>query len=1038
MLDSKKIFENEGYDYYSFIEEAIKPEVIDLKFKDLIESFSDTELGDKYIYSHQYACYKALCENKNVILKSGTGSGKTEAWLLYSIKHKIPTLAVYPTLALANDQIKRISLYCDKTGLSSLVLDANRKVELLKEYGTSKLRTLITTQDILVTNPALLMLEIKKIAKAKPSLIQGFLNRLKLIVFDEIDFYSPREIALILGLLDIISLLRTEDFQIVTLSAMIENPEELASFYTKVNKKETVIIEGKRFRVENKTYVVLGKDLKKVWERFKKHKAIIEKNIAREDLKAFEDFEYFKKNFYKFYEIANSLKLDIGSLDFNPVELLANYVNDDYVTLVFTRSINKAEELGRSLSMILSDELSKKVATHHHLILKEKRREVEEAARKGLIKILISPRTLSQGIDIGTVGRIVHYGLPESLREFNQREGRKGRRMEMPFSETIIIPIGSWDRKLLTRGIEALYEWLNMPIEKIVVNVDNKYRILFESVLKFQSPRLRKTLNEDEIKLLKDLKLVKGDMLSERGSEVERKLQFYEFALPYGINRILDLGEGQQLYLQEISHCDLVEKFQVGCFDPSNEAIVVNHKRGTSSRIVSAVIEERITEYNLMKKEEFLPVLEEYEEAKYKWGETPDLFSDYMSGRLSSEVLCVVNPPRKDFGKYYKIPNRVYWRLRSSKPRIKVIDGRTIIHYERVKLEVPTATNGRYSDYTYAAFYELDPSEDTDCLRIGLAYLMIILRKKLRIPFETILYDVGKFGDKKYFVLYEPDSAGLIFKLDWLEIKKDVEGYNATALDEILMEALDEYTYSDFLAKNLDWDLAKRYAIKVLDYMLLKERLGVKFKGMEITIPRPSRVLKKFSFDMIWFPLKEEFGKESGLLALAYYDGEDLSSAAFFVEEGKVKNFEEFMKILSQFVDEDFHVLIYDVKSKKEAMEKLGLKSLGHIFNSLLVENKVVDVKDKIMKTLNIDLAPLEDIEKLTETTREVNLSDLLYEYSDSKQRVSQAKLVSWKNFTKFLEEKSRKYLEENAKSIYNLFLILSELEKQSAIKTIN
>jgi len=1033
VLDSKIILDANDYDYYSFIEETIKPEIVDIRFKDLIPEFSEIEIGDKNLYKHQYASYEALVKGKNLILRSGTGSGKTEAWLIYSIKHKVPTLAIYPTLALANDQIKRIDLYSEKTNLRSLALDANKREVLIHEYGRAKLRGIITQLDLLVTNPALLMNEIKKLLKGKPALISGFLNKVKLVMIDEIDFYSPREIALLLGLIDLMRNFTNSNFQIATLSAMIENPEDLASFYTKLNGRETEIIEGKRFRVENRTYVVLGKNIKKIWERFKKYKNLIESNIANEDLKAFEDFEYFKRNFYKFYEIAKALKIDLGEIDFDPIDLLSNYVRDKHVTLVFTRSINKAEEVARKLKNVLNGDIAKRVASHHHLIDKEERKRAEEGARSGIVKILISPRTLSQGIDIGTVGRIVHFGLPESLREFYQREGRKGRRLDLNFSETIIIPYGSWDRKLLTRGIEALYQWLQLPIEKIIVNVDNKYRILFEAIMKFQSPRLKKLLNDEEIKLLKELRLVKGDELTDRGLEVERKLQFYEFAPPYGINRILKTGE-ERIYLPEISHVDLVEKFQPGCFDPSNEAIVVAHNiSGGYSRIVSAVIEEEMRWQNLVKKDELLPALEEYEEYKYKWGETPDLIYDYMIGKLSSEVLCVVHPPN-GFGKYYKIPNRVYWNIRSSKPRIKVIKDKTLVYYERAKIELPTATYGKYSDYTYGAFYELDPSEDVNSIRIGLAFMMIVLRKKLRIPFETILYDVGKFGDKKFLSLHEPNSAGLIEKLDWIEIKKIIEEYKPEVIDEILFEALDEYTYADFISKNLDWEYAKRYAIKALDYILLKEKLKVKFKDIEVIIPKPSKALKLLALDLIWLPLKEELGRKSGMLALAFYDGEDLNSFGFIVEEGRVRNFEEANKLLTKFIDEEFSLLIYDLKAKKEMLNELYLRSFDFILDSMARADKVKDVKEIITKNLDISLAPLEEIEKFAEIQREVKLSDVIYELSNSQQKISQTK-ANWRNFTKFLEEKAKKYLEDNCKSIFYMYLIMKEITKESIVK---
>ncbi|MEM0241144.1 MAG: DEAD/DEAH box helicase, partial [Candidatus Nezhaarchaeales archaeon] len=412
------------------MEPAIKPDEVDVTFEDLIPQLSSGfPISGRRLYKHQLEAYKALVSGANVILRSGTGSGKTEAWLLYTLKHGIPTLAVYPTLALANDQIRRIRDYASAVKIRVEVIDALRRDQLVREKGRSKLRAMITGCDVLVTNPAFLLHEVKKAATTSKSLLDGFLSKLGLLVLDEVDFYGPREIALLLALIEIVNLMFKSKFQVAILTATIENPEEFASFLTKINDRETRIIEGKPFRVENRVYVVLGKNLKALWEYLKARKKDFEKaGVGRDVVEALDDFEQFKEEVYNIVEVAKAIGMQVPSLEFDPLDVLKAYVNDLGVTLVFTKSIAKAEELARKLKTELPLAHRDSIAAHHHLAFKDYRASVEEAARQGLVKILISPRTLSQGIDIGTVIRIVHVGLPESLREFYQREGRKGRR----------------------------------------------------------------------------------------------------------------------------------------------------------------------------------------------------------------------------------------------------------------------------------------------------------------------------------------------------------------------------------------------------------------------------------------------------------------------------------------------------------------------------------------------------------------------------------------------------------------------------------
>ena len=535
-VESSSLLKELGYDYYSYVEPAIKPEHSDKRFLDILpqlEVLGKSSIAYKPLYTHQVESYQALCSGKNLILRSGTGSGKTEAWLLYTLSRRVPTLAVYPTLALANDQIRRISEYAKALNLKVEVIDALRRDQLIKEYGRSKLRSHLTSRDIIVTNPAFLLHEVKKMSTSvKGALLDGFLNRAQLIVLDEIDFYGPREIALLLAMLEILSIICEQKFQLAALTATIENPEELASFFTKVTKKETSIIHGPPFRVENRLYVVLSRDLRSIWNALRLRRKVFEQGGVGEDiLKALDDFDLFKEQVYKVAEAARALNIPITPLEPDPVDILKGYVEDSGVTLVFTKSIVRAEELARKLKTVLPDDKKEAVAAHHHLASKEYRAIVEEGARQGKVKVLISPRTLSQGIDIGTVIRIVHVGLPESLREFYQREGRKGRREELQFSETVILPSGKWDRDILSRGLSALKSWLDLPIEKVIINPENKYMTLFKSLLKFVSPKLRQTLSREEQEFLESLGLVRRGELTVRGKDAWKNMNFYELSL---------------------------------------------------------------------------------------------------------------------------------------------------------------------------------------------------------------------------------------------------------------------------------------------------------------------------------------------------------------------------------------------------------------------------------------------------------------------------------------------------------------------------
>lgn len=1046
ITQSSKILGALGYDYYTFKEPGEVPERVDLKFKDILAELSLPSLNDEYLktmaekrlFKHQLEALRKLSQGYNVILRSGTGSGKTEAWLFYAIKNVKRTLAIYPTLALANDQLQRLKRYSEILGLNVVAIDAKRKEELYKRLGSRvKLRRLIAQANIVITNPAFLLNELKKMGLyPEKSILSVFLREVDLIVLDEFDFYGPREIAILFSMIRVLRDLVSSNFQLALLTATLENANEVAKLFSQINSRPSAVIEGKAFKVKNFVYVVLGKDLCSLWKHirtaFEEYSRVRGEELAPDVLEALEDFEKFRRDVFKILSVAEGLGLDVPRLELDPVEILQNYLNDEGVTLVFTRSIARAEEICRRLKLRLPLQLQERVAVHHHLISKTLREQIEEGARKGRVKVLFSPRTLSQGIDIGTIVRVVHIGLPDNVREYWQREGRKGRREEIEFSETIVIPSTRWDRDLLSRGVETFRKWIKLPLEKTIVNPNNKYSYLFEALFKFISPMLRDKLSEDEYNFLRELGLVSGAELTRRGKDVWRKMNFYEFSPPYGIKRIKMTKEGEQYYLEEISHCDLVERFQPGCIDYTSDGIVVLHNTGgRSGRVVTAVMEEPLGEGTLWRYGPLAEAYEEYAKIKRSWKEEPNIFRDYAYGRIHSEVICVVYPPKGGFGRLVKIPNRVIWFLRGPKPIVKTLARKTIVFRDLKAIEVPTITNGRYTDYTYGRTIELDPAENPMIMRIGLAYLMVVLRKVYGIPFETIMYSLHKIGEKKLLILHEPESAGLLESLDWLGVSKAIREYNAEELDEILMLEVDENAYLDFVSLDLNWNLAKEAALRVVEYLLLQEKIMLSLKGRKVYVPRPSRALKLATFDVIELPFSEEL--KVSFFALGVFDGEEVTLSTGFKEFLIVSaESEDFERSIRNLINKGFRVMVFSKDSVYENLTKIGLKSFIATLKGLEHMESIIELSSLIKKQLNLELAPLEELEKALGLERKVSLSDVLREYSNSLRRIKEVPVGKWQKFTQYLGRTLREYLEESLKNMYLIYLLLLSEEDTS------
>ena len=1022
-IETGSLLDMLGYSYYFFDQSGEVPEFTEKSFEEIIPELSKgstkktMELVGKKLYRHQLESLQALRDGYNIILKSGTGSGKTEAWFLYTVEKKIKTLSIYPTLALAYDQLNRLSQYCHDLSMKIMILDAARKQELISKQGFRNVKRIISESDLVVTNPAFLLNEVKKTALQGNGVLSSFFRKMGLIVIDDFDFYGPREIALLFSILKILVKITGENIQFAFMTAMLANPEEVAEYLSTINGRDTKIISGKAFKAKNRVYIVLGKNLRRLWEEARKFKDKLEQmGVGRDILDSLEDFKLFQQNVYRVWDALRYAGIPAPEPWSDPVEILSNYVHDEVITLVFTRSIERAEEISRRI--IERTGRRERVASHHHLISREIRREIEDAVRSGLVKVLVSPRTLSQGIDIGEVLRIIHIGLPDNLREFYQREGRKGRRMETESTETVVIPQGSWDYDLLSRGVKTVEKWLNISLEKVVVNPRNKYSTLFETLLKIQSPILKKDLTNQEIDFLKNLGLFDGLELSRAGKRVWRQMNFYEYAPPYGIKRLKIEEDGSTNRLEDVSHCDLVEKFQPGAIDYTSDGIVTHHRLG-GGRTVTSITVEPLRERTLRRYEGTAYALEEYERVKESWSEQPNIWRDYIQGKLHSNVFCVVHPPMDGFGKYVKIPNRVEWVVIGEKKKMMRKGDETLFYRDKRSIVVAAPTYGKYEDYTYGAIIEVGLEEDPELLRLGLAYLMIILRRVFGIPLETIMYNVIRLGERKFIALHEPESAGLIEKIEWGQVYKEAQVYKPDEIDEILLEALDEYSYSAFTSLKLEWKIAEEYALKALDYIRRREKIIIEFRDKLLEVPRPSRSLKIASIQGLYLQLREDFN--SGIYVLSVFDGEENFSCTGITEISKPDhNYLQIQEAVSRLIDEGFKIVTYNIKVLYDYLESAGLKSLKTLIRGLESTDSLIDSREILSRSLGYPIE-LEDVKKVLGLSS-TSLGEIMRIIEDSRRMIPKLDLIEYISRTR--SSQLIEFLEDDSRAAYLSYLI--------------
>lgn len=430
-----------------------------VRFSDVLGLGSDAAAKifgeDHELYWHQHEALRKLDEPNTsvVIVPTSNASGKTEIGMLHTMRiisrgvANVAIVLVFPTKALASDQFRR---WCDRLrkfaevlgygpatecaveGRAVPYLDAGGFLLLLLDGDTVKrgVKGVLDRERggdrplVVLTNPQFLL------NLAQQDWRKYFGNRCLIFsVVDEVHFYRTYDLTLLTILLHYL--------------IQKHGCREGGRLWTKVLMLSATMGDPVEFVNE----------LKDVWQR----RGPLRGEFSVIEYKGGNEVVGVKRMFV----VRTPDEATAESIMVNYVkEMLNKAERQDAVekTLIFVGNRNMADRLWKELQRYAVNKFGEDgwrlVDRHTGDMGLWERGKVEGNFRSGKTRILLTVKTLEVGIDIGDVARVIHVGLPPSINDFVQREGRIGRRQGE--YESVVLIYTRREEKLLDSYLQGL------------------------------------------------------------------------------------------------------------------------------------------------------------------------------------------------------------------------------------------------------------------------------------------------------------------------------------------------------------------------------------------------------------------------------------------------------------------------------------------------------------------------------------------------------------------------------------------------------
>ncbi|HXF37844.1 MAG TPA: DEAD/DEAH box helicase [Actinomycetota bacterium] len=377
-------------------------------------------LGVRGLYPHQRRAFDALREGRNVVLSTGTASGKTLAYNLAFAATVLeePTataLYVFPTKALARDQLRQVR---------SLLLPQLRAAVYDGDTPRAERPLIRRNANLVLTNPDMLH------AGILPDHARwaDFLLRLSLVVVDEAHVARGvfgSHVAMVLRRLRRLVARYGGEPRFALASATVGNPGALAE------------------RLVGMPCEALTEDASPRGERLF---ALWNPPIVDEDTGA------------------RRSALSEASW------LLARLVERGVRAIAFARTRRAAELLAEFARRDVPPEVRGRIKAYRAGYLPELRRELERALAHGELLAVSSTTALELGIDIGSLDAAILVGYPGTRASLWQQAGRAGRREE-PSLAVLVAQDDPLDQYLVTHPADLF----DRPPEDAVIDPGNPF-----------------------------------------------------------------------------------------------------------------------------------------------------------------------------------------------------------------------------------------------------------------------------------------------------------------------------------------------------------------------------------------------------------------------------------------------------------------------------------------------------------------------------------------------------------------------------------